>query len=364
MIGNEKIDYEIKLIDPSEHRDELYNLCREVFALEANIDQFIWKYEQNPMEKMMVWSAWTKQDNQLIAVFSAFQRHFIYNGEIVTVYQQADGIVKSEYRGQGIFRNLVNDMNSYMYRNKTGVFLLFGYPNRLSAHVMRKSDNARELYLSNVFVFINGFKNVGSTLLKSSNIIVSTLDLIFTPLIRFLNTIKGYNRESDVTLVPVKEFNDLPYKWSFDWAKDHIVFPLREKKFLSWKAIEVPEVIKKDLFTFWCVKKNQKIGYCILYRDINRNILKLLDFLCENDLEILVECLKSIRHFAISNKYDAITTNVASEYYKRALAMADFKKSKEVRSIISLINADFTDQEIFNQSFWLQMPIDRDDFFY
>ena len=329
-----QINFECKMIDPCEYRKLLLDLFEEAFEEKMAVDQFIWKYENNPLGKMKVWSIWDKDTGVLAGTYGAFKRYFIHKGSIVTVYQRADSMVKPEYRRKGIFTQLLKEMNKFLSEN--GVLFNFGYSNDKSASGIRKFNNSRELYYSTVYVFVNGAENIVNSYLKIKGILSRILISVGTAIIRMYNMFCGYYKENDISLEPLKEFNDLPEKWSYEAAREHQFFPLRNKEFLQWKVIDVPKSFKKNLFAFWMIKKGKKIAYCVLYRDSTRNVLKLIDILCENIAQNMKDSISAVRYFAISNKYDAVTTNVASEIYSNAFETSGFIKNKAVRCTLHL----------------------------
>ena len=352
------LNWEIRLINPAEHWDALYNLYRKILLGDAPMEQFLWKYKANPLGPMKVWSVWNLKSNQMIAAFSAYERQFIHQGKIVTVYQQADAMVQAEYRRHGIFKKLINAMSEHL--RQKGVLFHFGYPNNKSGPIVRKYDIAREIYHSRVMVYINGFRNAAETLFKSDGIVVKILPPVLSPFIRSLNTLRGHKCKGSVTLAPLKDFNHLPEQWSLENAVLHQYFPYRSREFLRWRALEVPGFLQKDLFNFWCLRDGQKIGYFVLYRDSRRNVLKIIDHLCTRPKENMVECFRAVRRLAIKEKYDAVTTNVASSLYQKALLRAGFIRNKSVRCTIFFLQPKYLPEKDLPGNFWLQLPVDRD----
>jgi len=352
----------VRKIDPTEHREELLQLLEEVFGEKRDQESFIWKYERNPYGKMDVWSVWDQDTGMMVAAFSAFRRFFIYNLKPVTVYQQADAIVKSCYRGKGLFSLLINKVSEHA--TGEGAHFHFGYTNDLSSSVMRKFPDARELYVSSVYVFLNGTEDLSRTYLKLSKLPYKCVKYLGTPLVRAYNHLRGYSTEPvSYSLKPLSAFSEYPEQWSFDMARDHQYFPLRDEKFLTWKAIDVPDAFKRDVVVFWCMQKVSRIGYVVLYRDESRNIIKLIDVLSDN-IHNLRKCISLVRCYAMKHNYDAITTNAASRVYSEALGKEGFIQVKKVRSTVFPLRNSVSSECRFDDTFWMQLPIDRDNFEY
>lgn len=355
-------NFECKIIDPSQHRELLISLFEEAFGEKVSLEQFVWKYENNPLGKMKVWSVWDVDTGTLVGSYGAFKRYFIEDGDSVIAYQRADSMVKPSYRRMGIFTKMLKEMNKDLFDE--GVLFQFGYSNDKSASGIRKFDNSKELYHSNVYVYVNGSENIINSYLKINGKFSKILIGVGTPVIRLYNWLNGYYRKNDVSLESLSSFNDLPEKWSYEAAKKYRFFPLRSKEFLQWKVINIPGKFKKNVLPFWMVRNGEKIGYCVLYKDRARNVLKIIDILCEDIEQNMRDCIIAVRYFAILNKYDAIITNVASGLYRESLKKSGFIQSKRIRCTFFPLQSDLDIKSSEEDSFWLQLPIDRDSFGY
>jgi hypothetical protein len=352
------LNWEIRLIDPAEHIETLYGLFCEIFKEKVTRKQFIWKYQDNPLGPMKVWSAWDLDRKKMIAAFSAYERQLIYQGKLVTVYQQADAMVRAECRGHGVFTKLLKAMSDNLRQN--GVLFTFGYTNHKSAPILRKYDFSRETYLSTVMVYINGFRTASETLFKKNSILSNIVSVGATPFIKSLNKMRGHARAGPIFIEPLDDFKRLPEEWSFEVAAFHHYFPYRSREFLRWRALEAPEILKKDLYNFWCLRNGKKIGYFTLYRHTKRNVLKIIDHLCTKPEKNMVDCFCAVRRLAIQEGYDAVTTNVASRLYQKALEHAGFFKNKPVRCTIIFLQPELMPEQELPENFWMQLPIDRD----
>ena len=225
---------------------------------------------------------------------------------------------------------------------------------------MRKYDFSREIYLARVMVYVNGFRTAAETLFKKDSLLAAIVPAIATPFIKALNVLRGHGRKGPVILEPLKDFDRLPEEWSFENGALHQYFPYRSREFLRWRALEAPEVLQKDLLNFWCLRDGQKIGYFTLYRHSGRNVLKIIDHLCTKPEKNMVDCLCAVRCLAIQEGYDAVTTNVASRLYQKALENAGFYKNKPVRCTILFLQPELVPEQELSENFWMQLPIDRD----
>lgn len=359
----ENTEYEYKFIDPEMHEQDIVPLFEEIFQEKITSEQFRWKYLKNPLGPMIVSSVWEKQTNNLVGILSAFKRYFIYKGEIIVAYHFGDGMVKKQCRGKGVYRPLVDALVDFI--RKDNAFFWIGYPNDNAAPVYRKYENNRELYISNVYYYANGVKNILDVLMKNKNA-ARLFTVILNPLIQTFNFYFQKIKHDKVLLKPLDKFDDIIEIWSFESASGYNIFPLRNTKYLDWKTDNAPENIKKNVFKFWFEENDCRIGYCVLYNDSRRNILKILDILCANPEENNTKCFNAIVKYSVNNKYDAITTNLAGRkiIIADALRRSGFKKFKSIRSNIFILNKDMEDTLDMGDSLWFQAPIDRDDFYY
>jgi len=361
-MGNEKIDLQFRIIDPTEYRQEIMNLFWEAFQENISIEAFKWKYEEIPYGKMKVWSAWDGRTGKLLATASFCKRRFIHNGKIVTAYQRGDSMVKPGFQRQGIFSNLMRESAKAL--REEGACFVFGYSNERSAGALKKMDEVKELFLSNVYVFPIGCQNLIMQYVKRPNNLIKAFGKIADGLISIYNHLRGFHRTNGVLMQPVEEFGSLQEKWALEAARNHFIYPHRDREFLRWKAIGVPNEVRKGLFTFWFIRENNKIGYCVLSEDKERNLIKIVDLLCDSGRESLKFCLRAIRGFAIKNKYDLILTNIASDIYDKAFKSTHFIKLKAVRCTFYILRPELFANCDFDNSFWFQSPIDRDTFKY
>jgi hypothetical protein len=211
-------------------------------------------------------------------------------------------------------------------------------------------------------VYMNGFQNASATIFKSGGWPADLTSALLSPVIKAFNRLNGHTRRLHVSLEPLESFESLPEEWSFEMAELHEYFPHRSRKFMQWRAQNVPAVLKDDVINLWCLKDGEKIGCFTLYRDRQRNVLKLIDHLCTKPKQNMIECLKALRKYAILKKYDGITTNVASDIYQQSLKKAGYHMLKPVRATIFFLQEELIPNGEIPENFWLQLPIDRDCF--
>ena len=354
----------IRIIEPGPHRQALMKLYREVFRETHSEEQFSWKYERSPQGAMIVSSAWdgSRADDGLAGAFSAYPRQFIHRDRIITVFQDADAMVDGSYRGRGLFATLTEALSAHVKRE--GAPFHFGYSNGQSSPLLRKRPDARMLALSRTFAFPIGFDSAVSEYLHLRGVAGRAARAAGGLAVRVWNGVHRYGRSTGLSMEPVDSFDDLPAVWSRDNARYYRYFPVRDREFLNWRAIDVPPTVKPGTLPFWINDGPTRVGYCVLYADKSRNVLKLIDVLCERPAERLAPCIATICSFAIANGYDVVTTNVAGTLHQKALVASGFRPVSNVVSYLLITDPEAMEHETYDGEFWLQLPIDRDNYDY
>ena len=336
-------------------------LFHAVFKEDISVEQQIWKYESCLQDCTKVASVWDKDKGSLIGALSAFKRQIIYKDTPWVGYTYGDGMIRPEYQGRGIYRKMFDIMNQS--NADVGAILWMGYPNDNAAPIYRKYKNARELYSTHVFVFLNGMNAFVHTYLKLRGLPAWFLKGLGTMMLRSYNHLMKYDRPNEIAMEPIDEFNGFPEQWSFAMAKEHQLMPCRDREFLTWRVKDAPIGIREDILPYWFVKNGDKIGYCVLYRSTGRNVIKLIDLICQspNDLR---GCLQALRFFVVCNDYDALLTNVSSRMYAKAMKANGYIQIKPIRSEIFFFDPGIMQECVMDDSLLFQMPIDRDNFYY
>jgi hypothetical protein len=118
--------------------------------------------------------------------------------------------------------------------------------------------------------------------------------------------------------------------------------------------------MKDDTLPFWCINAGRRIGCCLLYRDRRRNVLKMLDLLCEDPVGGTARCIAAVRTYAVMNRFDAITTNVAGGLHRAAFLRSGFWPVRRIPSYVIPTDRETMSRPAYDDRFWFQMPIDRD----
>ncbi len=313
---------------------------------------------------MVVNTAWDERRGAegLAGAFGSYPRSFLHAGRTITVFQDADAMVDPAYRGQGIFGRLTDGLNAEIARR--GCLFHFGYPNSQSAPLLGKRPEAKMLRLSRAYAFPIGFANAASAHLGLKGAPKKIAAVVGGLAVRVWNGLHRYGRRTGLSLEPVTRFDERTLAWSLENAQHYRFCPVRDHDFLNWRAIDVPPTVKPGMLCFWFTEAGRKVGYCVLYNDAPRRVLKLLDVLCERPAEWLGRCVAAIRAFAIAQRFDVITTNVAGALHQKALEENGFWPAGDVAAYLLVTAPKAMERQTYDESFWLQLPIDRDNYDY
>lgn len=350
----------LREIDPAGHRQIIMDLFHLAYGEELTIDQFVWKYEENPQGKMRVWSIWDPERDLMVACYGAYARIFSRNATIVHTYQRADSMVHPEYRRRGLFTTLMNAMNASL-QAEGNVLFQYGYSNDNSAKAIRRISGAREVYLSNVYVYPIGTGNIIARLFPTMT--ACRLARVTSPLLRGYHFMRGHHRDPGIRLARLTQYDQNVEAWSLELAAHYEYAPIRTREFMNWKVFRSPHFPEGSLTPHLLLRGRETIGACVLYADRTRNLVKVLDLLCTAPSRNLAPCVAAIRLHVTKRGYDAITANVSDGIVADAFRNAGFLRSIKARCTIFPLQEGMTEPTV-RSSFWHQMPIDRDNFSY
>jgi len=358
------LKYKIEREEYHAVRDAVISLSTKVNSRVIAGENFDWKYRQSPLGDMAMWVDRHAETGRVIGSYGAYPRKFLFQGEVIVVYQRADSIVDQEYQGQGIFRALVAQMTRDL--KNEGVHFHFGYSNDLSSRVHQKFTEAREMFESLVYVLPNGTATLSARVLSPRfRRVVTPFLPIISAVFKSRNHIKRLFQKASYQLVAAGDFTDIVVDWSRSNAKSYVYFPVRDYDFLRWKVFNTPADVMKNVRAWWLEKGNQKIGYVVTYEVPETGQVKIIDFLC-NDLErTVVESIASIRNYFVEQGVDFISSNVAGRIHQDAFRKSRFMQSGKARCYLYILNETAVDPtSVTDGNFWYQMPIDRDNFSY
>lgn len=356
-ITNSTIEY--LEVDPEKYGDQILGMFNKVFNNNVGTTEFRWKYLECIPEKMRTWAAIDNKKQKIAGFLSAFKMLFLQGGRTVACYQMCDGMVDPTYRGCGVFTNLSKSMFDDL--RSEDICWIHGYANRLSGPILKRFENAINLNLSRSLFFPIGVGNL-LTVLSGKNMLASYVTRNLSAVLRAIRRVTLPHVPDGIELSPAHDFDFVQEDKYTHIANRHSVFPTRSSQFLRWKAIEVPVTIKKNLHPHIVTHDGQPAGYCILYYEEKRNVLKILDLIVFNEKHF-PSTLGCIKRIALTMQVDGILANVGSEFYQKKLSGSGFVRGTKSECIVFDVRGHLAG-EVPDGNFWYQMFIDRDTFFY
>jgi hypothetical protein len=350
---------EYREIDPWEYREAILSKFNNTFNRKVSLEQFRWKYIECTPNKMRTWAAFNIDKNSIVGFFSAFKMQFLKSGETIECYQMSDAMIDKAYRSQGIFSKLTEIMLKDL--SKENIFWVHAYVNKFSGRILMRHNKAICLATSRSMYYPLGFENL-CRFIKGKSKFLSSIEKFLSSFMRLVRNEILHLYPSHIVLKRTQYLDFKQCENHISTLSRHCFFPKRSIPFLRWKTVNVPDSIKKSLFLYSVLYKNIFYGYCVLFYEKERNILKIIDFLIfdEKLISPLLNCVKKI---AISMKADGILANIGSSFFQDSFRLKGFFRGKKSDCIILDINNRLCG-ELLNDSFWYQMLIDRDTFFY
>lgn len=106
-------------------------LFLSVFGVSRTIDQWRWKYFDNPHGKALVLVA--EADGNIVGHYGLIPRCIKYHGEECIAFQEVDVMIQHEYARGGLFRKM--GVAVYSEAQHRGAVFTFGFPNQTSLPV-------------------------------------------------------------------------------------------------------------------------------------------------------------------------------------------------------------------------------------
>ena len=330
-----------------EEKREILDLSMKTFGEceLTNPSYFDWEYQQNPNGDAVIITVKDEDKNNAIVGVNAFLPiKFIVNQRQVNCFLSCNSIIDPDYRGRGIFTQLVTKIPEIFSTKECSV--IYGIPNINSTKIFSKNQF---LEISKLPLLIKPL-NLSHYNLPLSKIL-KPFDIFWKP-----NNVTT----SNVTLLKksfTSEFDDLIKKSLNRFP----IFQFRSKEFLQWRYINHPT---RNYQILTLNHESKLIGYVITREmDIfSKKIGIIVDFLIDpnhEDQKIFQVLIKTaLRNFWESNVSIAISTSKTGYLENKILRKSgfftapSFLKQEQLPLIISTFNDDFDDFDDFDKWFF------------
>lgn len=245
-----------------------------------------WQFNENPAGKPIYWVA--EIGDKLVGQYTIIPVKLKVGNEIIIGYQSVDTMTHPDYRHRGIFVNLAT--KTYEVAGNNAV--IYGFPNQYS-------------YLG--FIKKLGWFEVG------------TIDAMVKPL-WFPNTKKT---DSEITTTEILSFDNRINDFWADVSNDHETMVVRDKEYLNWRYVTVPDVN----FRIYLAEKGEKIlGYIVVKCEYQYrlNIGRIFDLVVRQEPVGQALIQKAIEYFKSQRAILALYRLIAPENYHRMLRKSGF----------------------------------------
>jgi len=251
--------------------------CFDVNGSPKQLENIEWQFIENPEKKCFVDIAFDSENKKTAGIYAVSCVKFKIANSIYVGAQSLDTITDINYRGQGLFTKLANDV--YLKAKDFGIALVYGFPNGSSIHGFEKK---LEWQVLDPLPFL--IKPI-----KSKYFTDKIRALKFLPNINLSFSKFKVNKKytlNEVAIFPV-EVNEL---WK-QFSEKIKVAVVRDKAYLDWRYIQKPNEDYKIVhcydkdevylgFVIYSVKEkhNGKIGYImeLIYNLDNPEVGKTL----------------------------------------------------------------------------------------
>lgn len=242
------IDYEEKYLD------QMIEMIKENYGdVEIANKEFLqWQYFDNPAGKAVIKFAYDEENDQLAGMYVLAPCDIKVGGKIVKCCNDIDTITRPNYRKQGIFIGLAQEI--YKKCEAESLKFIIQLPNENSIHGYRKYFNPP---IVEKFPVVIKPINCERAITKKTNRILGNMlsfaDVFFISKKAISNKEAGYAIE-ELTYENVFLFDEF---WQSVKSKYNIAMA-RSSKYIKWRYLDVP---LRKYKTFLLIKEGKLKGY-------------------------------------------------------------------------------------------------------
>ena len=272
--------YEVRPYQPGDEERIVHFLDRYMGWPAAQIDRskldhWKWKFLSNPMGFNLVCLA--ENAGRVVSHCASLPAKMLVGGREVSASQGVDLCTHPEHRGQGLIGQVMDCRNRL--KDRHGINLDFGFPNRAAYHVSLMKQGFRELDMEMVqhqFIIDGGefFRKVRFGPLKRIG---------YATLVQLRRSLgKGADIGEDLVLTRSEYINEQADRLYEKAAEDFDLIARRDSRFLNWRFSD-PRSGGFVLRTVW--SGSELLGYAAHKAEIRESTryLNIVDMLADPD---------------------------------------------------------------------------------
>lgn len=215
-----------------------------------------WKYWNNPFGTSRIWVA--DHDSKIVGMRSVILQNMKIADEIVVGSQNTDLMTHPDYRRQGIFSAV--EKKSFSQLKDEEICITYSFPSKMSYPGYVKSGFFFDICDLQTPIMPLNLKNLIEKRVKNG-FMSNICSILGTTFISAFYRVKEPPKINDLTFSQVKSFDDRINDFWIETAKDHKIITVRDKKYLNWRYVNVPDVN----YTIYLAEKDGEItGYVVL----------------------------------------------------------------------------------------------------
>lgn len=210
---------------------QINQLFKEVFHKERSLEEWSWKFKDNPSSKMLI--SLYEDEDKIGGHVSILPIKVKAGEEEMDFGMRADTMVSPTKQGKGIYKKLTNEIVTKC--KKENIPFLFGFPAPKAKELFQKYTGAKELSYIPRLVFVN---NPAKLLMAKLPILKS-----FGPVLKFINPLMKKQIAPSNAQVKLVEVSEVDQRFDLLWEKAKHQFPIlvkRDSTYLKWRYVNHP----------------------------------------------------------------------------------------------------------------------------
>lgn len=253
--------WHIRAYEPGDE-EKICELHKQIFPEEMRMDEWRWRYLQNPAQSMSI-SLAQSVTGELVGQYALMPVTMkVGEGELLCAFS-LNTMTHPDYRYQGIFSKLAQ--HSYQHLQKMGGILTYGFPNKNSRHGFVERLGWRDLAASvPMYAYPLNMKSLVKRKIRSergASLLARVAEKCWQAICFSIK------KSSSTDSLTIKSVETLDERWDTLWEKISITLPIavkRDRDYLEWRYLKNP-LFRYTIFAAF--REKELLGYCVLRVD-------------------------------------------------------------------------------------------------
>lgn len=313
---------------------------------EFTSDIWKWKYHNTPGKFISI----AEYDNQVVGHMALLPMRMKVGRETITGCMSVDLFVNPDFRRQGIFLSLTE--NLVRSSEEERVPLMFGFPTPLSYHGHLKRGH---FHVGNIRIYarpvdIRGYLQSHSPTSPNTSVGARSFSRVLNTSLMALSKIL-WTECNDVEITRHRSFDNRFNRLWHRVSKRHEIIVVRDREYLEWRYSRRSD---KEYVVFVAETDEDIAGYIIVAKEKHNGsyVGKILDILSERD-EVLQMLLQYGIEYLLQEEVGYIGVWAPACFSRRILGRTGFLPSRRTERIVARLNSpQFSEQSIDQLEKW------------